>query len=190
MPSPISDGKGQSSLTLHRYGVGVDCHSRFFQVCALIPKGTEIVNERRLWKYDGSAATDLGPALSSWGVASPAHVTSVGQDTTYFTVNFSDVQTSQSGAKTNIANDIASFLLDLPSQTGRDLNTFFPAYRQWWLFAYATDKWQATSKLTLVHQLARAPAASGWRASKSASRLCTAACVPITPLGRPVEPEV
>ncbi len=63
--------------------------------------------------------------------------------------NFSDVQTSQSGAKTNIANDIASFLLDLPSQTGRDLNTFFPAYRQWWLFAYATDKWQATSKLTL-----------------------------------------
>jgi len=63
--------------------------------------------------------------------------------------NFSDVQTSQSGAKTNIANDIASFLLDLPSSTGRDLNTFFPAYRQWWLFAFATDKWQATPKLTL-----------------------------------------
>ncbi len=63
--------------------------------------------------------------------------------------NFSDVQTSQSGAKTNIANDIASFLLDLPSQTGRDLNTFFPAYRQWWFFAFASDKWQATPKLTL-----------------------------------------
>jgi hypothetical protein len=62
---------------------------------------------------------------------------------------FSDVQTSQSGAKTNIANDIASFLFDLPSSTGRDLNTFFPAYRQWWLFAFATDKWQATPKLTL-----------------------------------------
>ena len=41
-----------------------------------------------------------------------------------------DVQTSQSGAKTNIANDIASFLFDLPSSTGRDLNTFFPAYRR------------------------------------------------------------
>ena len=63
--------------------------------------------------------------------------------------NFSDVQTSQSGAKTNIANDIASFLLDLPSSTGRDLNTFFPAYRQWWFFTYATDKWQVTPKLTV-----------------------------------------
>jgi len=62
---------------------------------------------------------------------------------------FSDVQTSQSGAKTNIANDVASFLLDQPSQTGRDLNTFFPAYRQWWVFAFASDKWQATSKLTV-----------------------------------------
>jgi hypothetical protein len=63
--------------------------------------------------------------------------------------NFSDVQTSQKGASTNIANDIASFLLDLPSSTGRDLNTFFPAYRQWWFFAYATDKWQVSPKLTL-----------------------------------------
>lgn len=53
------------------------------------------------------------------------------------------------GTKTNVANDIASFLLDLPSQTGRDLNTFFPAYRQWWFFAFASDKWQATSRLTL-----------------------------------------
>ena len=62
---------------------------------------------------------------------------------------FSEVQTSQSGAKTNIANDVASFLLDQPSQTGRDLNTFFPAYRQWWFFAYAGDKWQASPKTTL-----------------------------------------
>jgi hypothetical protein len=62
---------------------------------------------------------------------------------------FSDVQTSETGAKTNIANDIASFLLDQPSQTGRDLNTFFPAYRQWWIFAFASDKWQATPKLTV-----------------------------------------
>lgn len=43
LPSPIPDGKGQPSLTLHRYGVGVDCHSRFFQVCGLIPDGTQIV---------------------------------------------------------------------------------------------------------------------------------------------------
>ncbi len=70
---------------------------------------------------------------------------------------FSDVQSSSNAcgsagcvaAKTNIANDIASFLFDLPSQTGRDLNTFFPAYRQWWFFAFASDKWQATPKLTV-----------------------------------------
>jgi transposase len=47
LPSPIPDGKGQSSLTLHRYGVGVDCHSRFFQVCILIPNGTEIAKFER-----------------------------------------------------------------------------------------------------------------------------------------------
>lgn len=57
--------------------------------------------------------------------------------------------TQCTGAKTNVANDMASFLLDVPSQTGRDLNTFFPAYRQWWIFGFATDKWQATPKLTL-----------------------------------------
>jgi len=62
---------------------------------------------------------------------------------------FNDVQTSEAGAKTNIANDISSFLFDLPSQTGRDLNTFFPAYRQWWFFSFISDKWQATPKLTV-----------------------------------------
>jgi carboxypeptidase family protein len=63
---------------------------------------------------------------------------------------FSDVQTSNfNSAGTNIANDVASFLLQQPSQVGRDLNTFFPRYRQWWIFAFASDKWQATPKLTL-----------------------------------------
>jgi transposase len=47
LPSPIPNGQGQSSLTLHRYGVGVDCHSRFFQVCVLIPNGTEIIKIER-----------------------------------------------------------------------------------------------------------------------------------------------
>ena len=74
------------------------------------------------------------------------------QDQTYSprgVFTFADLQTSQSGAKTNIANDVASFLFDQPSQTGRDLNTFFPAYRQWWIFAFASDKWQATPRLTV-----------------------------------------
>jgi len=65
--------------------------------------------------------------------------------------NFSAGQTSDAaaGGKTNGINDIASFLLDQPSSTGRDLNTFFPCYRQWWFFAFAGDKWQATPKLTV-----------------------------------------
>ena len=62
---------------------------------------------------------------------------------------FSANQTSSTGGSTNAINDIASFLLDQPSQTGRDLNTFFPCYRQWWFFAFAADKWQATPKLTV-----------------------------------------
>lgn len=66
---------------------------------------------------------------------------------------FNDLQTSTKGAKTNIANFMGSFLLDQPSQTGRDLNTFFPCYRQWWFFAFAGDKWQATPKLTIDYGL-------------------------------------
>ena len=63
---------------------------------------------------------------------------------------FSDVQTSDGNSPgTTVANDIASFLLDYPSQTGRDLNTFFPRYRQWWTFAYFSDKLQASPKLTV-----------------------------------------
>ena len=66
---------------------------------------------------------------------------------------FSANQTSQAGAKTNIANDMASFLLDQPSQTGRDVNSIFPAYRQWWFFVYGGDKWQATPKTTIDYGL-------------------------------------
>jgi hypothetical protein len=62
---------------------------------------------------------------------------------------FSDVQTSDAASPgTTIANDIASFLLQQPSQSGRDVNTIFPRYRQWWIFAFASDKWQVSPKLT------------------------------------------
>jgi len=56
---------------------------------------------------------------------------------------------ANSSSPTRVSNDIASFLLDVPSVAGRDLNTFFPAYRQTWLFAFVADKWQATPNLTL-----------------------------------------
>jgi hypothetical protein len=48
-----------------------------------------------------------------------------------------------------IANDMASFLLDVPDYIGRDLATYFPAYRQWEFFAFGGDKWQVSPKLTL-----------------------------------------
>ena len=50
---------------------------------------------------------------------------------------------------TNIGNEMASLLLDQPSTVGRDVNTYFPRYRQWWIFAFGGDKWQVTPKLTL-----------------------------------------
>ncbi len=65
----------------------------------------------------------------------------------YYT--FSEPQTSIPGAKTGFGNDFASFLLDVPSQVGRDLNTYFPAYRAWQFFLFAADKWQVSSKLTI-----------------------------------------
>jgi hypothetical protein len=57
--------------------------------------------------------------------------------------------TSCSSSKLGIANDMASFLLDVPYQLGRDVNTYFPAYRQWEFFVFGGDKWQVSPKLTV-----------------------------------------
>lgn len=62
---------------------------------------------------------------------------------------FDTAQTSTPGAKTSIANNMASFLLDLPSGAGRDLAIYYPALRGHQFFAFVQDKWQATNKLTL-----------------------------------------
>jgi hypothetical protein len=58
-------------------------------------------------------------------------------------------QTSIAGAQTSQFNSFASFLLDVPSEVGRDYPVAFPAYRAWEYFAFVQDKWQVTSKLTL-----------------------------------------
>ncbi|MDQ2901404.1 MAG: TonB-dependent receptor, partial [Acidobacteriota bacterium] len=63
----------------------------------------------------------------------------------HFTTN----QTSISGANTSFGNSFASFLLDVPSEVGRDYPVAFPAYRAWEFFAYAGDKWTVTPKLTI-----------------------------------------
>jgi len=66
-------------------------------------------------------------------------------------ITFSEDNTWEPGATTatNLANEMASLLLDQPSEVGRDTNTVMPRYRQWWLFAFGSDKWQVSPKLTL-----------------------------------------
>jgi hypothetical protein len=66
-------------------------------------------------------------------------------------VTFGTNQTFTSGASggTGIANNMASFLLDLPSQVGRDINTYFPALRAWQVFSYVADNWRVSPKLSV-----------------------------------------
>ena len=66
-------------------------------------------------------------------------------------VTFGGNQTFTQGASggTGVANDFASFLLDVPSKVARDINTYFPALRAWQVFGYVADNWQVSPKLTL-----------------------------------------
>jgi hypothetical protein len=57
--------------------------------------------------------------------------------------------TTFNGSATGQANDVTSFLFNVPSGVGQDTNSTFPAYRQTWLFFFLADKWQVNSKLTL-----------------------------------------
>jgi hypothetical protein len=76
------------------------------------------------------------------------------QDQTYGArgaLTFSESTTSCNGCgiTTDNGNQMASLLLDVPSTVGRDVNTYFPRYRQWWIFGFGGDKWQVSPKLTL-----------------------------------------
>ncbi len=65
-------------------------------------------------------------------------------------VTFSANQTSTpGGGATGLANDMASFLLDVPSQVARDVNTYFPAMRSWQIFSYVADNWQVSPRFTI-----------------------------------------
>ncbi|HVJ09670.1 MAG TPA: TonB-dependent receptor [Acidisarcina sp.] len=65
---------------------------------------------------------------------------------------FSDGQTAlKGGPKTGIANDFASFLLDIPNQVGRDVGVKDASWRESQFFTYAQDTWQASPKLTLTY---------------------------------------
>jgi hypothetical protein len=65
------------------------------------------------------------------------------------TVPASGAPSGCTGSSQGLANAMASFLLDTPQSEARDVNTYFPALRQWQVFAYAADNWQVSPKLTL-----------------------------------------
>jgi hypothetical protein len=64
-------------------------------------------------------------------------------------IEFGVDQTSIAGASTSASNSLASFLLDVPFDEGRDYPVIFPAYRAWQFFTFVQDKWVVTPKLTL-----------------------------------------
>ena len=49
MPATVTD-HAQTAQVLHPYGVGVDVHSRFIQVCVLVNAGTEVVRHERTFQ--------------------------------------------------------------------------------------------------------------------------------------------
>lgn len=63
---------------------------------------------------------------------------------------FNNNQTSQQGSPggTGLANYMASFLLDVPSDVARDVNTYFPALRATQIFSFIADTWQVSPRLT------------------------------------------
>jgi Carboxypeptidase regulatory-like domain len=57
---------------------------------------------------------------------------------------------SDAASQSALANGFASFLLDMPNRVQRDLEVVNqPGVRNWAIFSFVHDKWQATSKMTL-----------------------------------------
>jgi hypothetical protein len=63
---------------------------------------------------------------------------------------FNNNQTSVSGSPggTGLDNYMASFLLDVPQDVARDVNTYFPALRATQIFSFVADTWQVSPRLT------------------------------------------
>ena len=63
-----------------------------------------------------------------------------------FGTNQTSVQGSPGG--TGLANDVASFLLGMPNDIARDVNTYFPSLRATNIFSFLADQWQVSPRLT------------------------------------------
>src|SRR5438105_4073862 len=62
---------------------------------------------------------------------------------------FGTSTTSTPTSATSRRNNFAAFLLDAPSEVGRDVSVISGSWRESELFSYGQDKWQPTTKLTL-----------------------------------------
>ena len=57
--------------------------------------------------------------------------------------------TTTATSATSPGNNFAAFLLDVPTEVGRDVSVVSGSWRETEFFSYGQDKWQPTSKLTL-----------------------------------------
>jgi len=62
---------------------------------------------------------------------------------------FGTSTTSTPTSATSRGNNFAAFLLDAPSEVGRDVSVISGSWRESELFSYGQDKWQLNSKVTL-----------------------------------------
>jgi hypothetical protein len=69
------------------------------------------------------------------------------------TFTYGNGQTATSGSTSGFANAWASFLLDVPSTVGVDINVTDASFRQTLYFAFAEDTWQVRPNLTLTYGL-------------------------------------
>ena len=62
---------------------------------------------------------------------------------------FGNNQTSVSGSPggTGLDNEVASFLLGVPRDVARDVNTYFPSLRATQIFSFIADQWQVSPRL-------------------------------------------
>ena len=70
---PRLQGQEQHQLKLNDYGLGVDCHSRFFQICVLVSTGKSLVTHeitvRAVWPELMKAKQTVLSALTFHGVS-------------------------------------------------------------------------------------------------------------------------
>src|SRR6267142_2635109 len=66
-----------------------------------------------------------------------------------FGTNTTALVTTTGTSATSRGNNFAAFLIDAPTEVGRDVSVVSGSWRETEFFSYGQDKWQPTSKLTL-----------------------------------------